>query len=203
MRLRIIVLLIALSSSAFSQAATVSVLLPSLEGIYSTSNTYPTSRVDAFNLGVQFSSITSVLLELTGISTPGSARTCDASLGVCVVSPFNPKMGTMLLTSDIPSAILGSSSFDFDTKSSISVPIWSTSWAAGFLNPGFLSGNGRLALSSSSPADVGFILTDATIDVSNVKLTVEGTVVPIPAALPLLVSGLTGLLFFQRKRKLA
>ncbi len=198
MQLRAVVLFIVFGFSTVSQAASVSVWVPSLDGLYSTSSTYPTSRVGAFNLGVQFSSITSVSLALTGMSTPGVERTCDAVFG-CVDAPFDPMMDALLVSSEVVPQPLGYNQFDFTAANSINVAIAPYD----FSNPSFLSGYGFLALSVLNPASIGIVLTDAIIDASNVRLTVEGTVVPIPAALPLLMSGLTGLLFFQRKRKRA
>ena len=205
MQLRIITLLIAVSFSTSSIAATssVSVSIPSLTGTYNQFDSLYTSGSGIpavwFDLGVQFTTVTSLSLDWTATTTTGSYRWCDASVGSCYVSPF--EIGSILARVE-----------NYDTEWGA----WSGAGGGALdptatnnpLNPlglegyGFPTGTGRVSLMILEEIP-GFVLTDATIDISNVRLNVEGTVVPLPAALPLIMSGLTGLLFFQRKRKLA
>jgi len=195
MHLRIIVLLITICFSASSLAATVSISVPSLNGVYTQSSS---SVFADFDLGVQFNTVTSMSIDWAATTTTGSYRWCDASVGTCSISSFEQKDPMAVITNHDPvyGSTLGGGSLDLAATTNNLTAL------LGLAHNGFPLGTGRLSLRLEDDAN-GYILTDATIEISDLKLTVEGTVVPLPAALPLLMSGLTGLLFFQRKRKLA
>ena len=189
-----------------SYASTININLSELNGTYAwPSDTYTSSASTAFDLGVNFSSITSIELVVTASGTQGSYKSCFLgtnctydvfgqymSYGFSYESGFssNPN-GTIDLTSspitytEILDTRYGTSpaSYDFllDGAASfyISVP--------------------SVAFPAVEGLEVNF-LSPATLDIYDLTLNIEGSVVPLPPAIWLFGFGIISLFSLARTK---
>jgi hypothetical protein len=172
-------------------AASLSISFPSFNGNY----IYPNAVVsEAFDFGVQFSSIESAELTIEASGTAGLLQICDIFTSRCATERYGPNLvwgfslepghdlvfGSLNLTNTITPYTL-----DITPKSSF-----------------LLDGTGELYIQPnfiySIPEVVVTVLQPSTYQISNVVLNVKGTVVPAPPALLLFLSGLAGLVGIKK-----
>lgn len=183
-----------------ANATTISLSFPELTGTYIYGDLAQTT---SFDFGVQFSSIQNATIEVTATGTAGLMKTCLASNPLdCSTSSFGPE-----------------AYYSFEWESGFGLPP-SGSLAPFTSTPAthqdnliqplrdiefLLDGTGVLRLGHVGIFVVDIytleILTPAEFEISDVTLTVEGTVVPLPATAWLFGSGLIGLVGLSRHKK--
>ena len=178
-----------------ASATTVSIVFPALVGNYS----YPDQAANqGFDLGVQFSAISAASLEVTATGTAGIMKTCLIGNPLdCQTSSFGPQASySFALESGYGFPPFGSFSPFSATSQTYTENLIQPLHPMDFL----LDGQGVLRFGHTGVAvaltHTLEILTPSEFDVSEVRLTIEGTAVPLPAALPLMMAGLTGVGIF-------
>jgi len=181
MKIRYLIFLFYFLSSTVANAASFSISFPGFNGDY----VYPdTAGIEFFDFGVQFSSIQKAELLIEASGTSGLLESCNGDF--CSVSTFGQDLfwGFINEKNPTPKDALNLENmlmpFQIDITSE-----------SGFL----LDGSGELVIESnlifSIPELTITILTPSTYQISNVVLHVEGTVVPLPPALLLFLSGIS------------
>jgi hypothetical protein len=174
MQLKFIALIITMFISAASQAQIVSTSFPSLVGRY---NYHDPIRSNQFDLGVQFSSITSATIELTVGGTSGSVGPCvaliNAPISNCLIgSPVSPIADYIFKsTNSTTTGLLPVDTVETNTFSNI---LSDTNL--------FLDGKGIFGI-VQSPLDLKpgqGLLKKPIMDVFDITLTVDGVVAPTP-----------------------
>ena len=167
-------------------AASLNISFASFNGNY----IYPNSVVsEAFDFGVQFSSVQSAELTIEASGTAGLLRICDMHTLWCTTESYGPNLVWGFSFEPGHNLVFGSLDLT-DTITPYTLDLTSKS---SFL----LDGAGELYIQPdlilSIPEVVVTVLQPSTYQISNVILNVKGTVVPAPSALLLFLSGLTGL----------
>ncbi len=181
MKLKYFIFLFYFLISASANAASFSISLPNFNGNY----VYPdTAGIEAFDFGVQFSSIQKAELLIDASGTSGLLESCNGDF--CSISTFGQDLfwGFINEKNPAPKDALNLE----NTLMSFQIDITSES---DFL----LDGSGELVIESnlifSIPELTITILTPPTYQINNVVLNIEGTVVPLPPALLLFLSGIS------------
>jgi len=153
---------------------------PSFNGDY----VYPDAAgIETFDFGVQFSSIQKAELLIEASGTSGLLESCNGDL--CSVSTFGQDLLWAFINEKNPTPV---DALNLEnTLMPFQIDITPES---NFL----LDGSGELTIESNLiffiPGLTTTILTAPTYQISNVVLHVEGTVVPLPPALLLFMSGI-------------
>lgn len=174
------------SSVSTANAVSLSLSFPGFNGTYF----YPDATLsETFDFGAHFSSIQSAELTIEASGTAGLLQSCDMFTLQCTTSSFGPDLlwgfsrepghnfvsGSQALTNSLTTY-----TFDITSESSF-----------------LLDGSGKLNIQPnyiySIPSVSITILQPSSYQISNVTLKVEGTVVPIPSALLLFLSGLVSI----------
>lgn len=183
-------LTVLMTLAAPSESATLSVKLPGLAGDYP--YTPVVIGTAPFQLGARFSRIDSVALSFTASGSPGSYELCSL-LGACTVADW------------VPSALFYfTTEAGFDPPPFASVELLST--APAFVEVSIespfslytfdllLDGAGTLNVSHDALTCIGCtieVLQFPAFTIAAASLTVEGTIVPLPAAFLLLLSAIS------------
>ncbi|HED35620.1 MAG TPA: hypothetical protein ENJ08_15605 [Gammaproteobacteria bacterium] len=191
MKIKYLIFMLYFSVPGIANAASFDISLPGFNGSY----VYPEAAgIEAFDFGVQFSSIQKAELLIEASGTSGLLESCNGS--ACSVSTFGQDLfwGFINEKNPTPKGAL-------DLENVLMPFTIDITPESDFL----LDGNGELSIESnlifSIPELTITILTPPTYQISNVVLHVEGTVVPLPPALLLFMSGI-GLFALNGKKLL-
>ncbi len=188
MKLKLIVLIMSIVFTAPSQASIISTSIPALTGEYEYLND---SRTVSFDLGVQFSSITSASIEFTAKGIDGLAQVC-VSVFVCSTHQESPKI-TYLFSSE--NLTIESGTIAVDTTD------WSTTRIILSETDQFLDGKGTLYVDQALLLFHGRFQIRPFLNIKDVSMVVDGvtvSTVPVPGAVWLFGSGLIGFIGMRK-----
>ena len=184
--------LLLISFSTVSLATTVTSTFPSITGKYIVPYT---SGSIFFDTKVQFSSITSASLELVATSTDGLIQLCTDYFGndECLNEVFKSELTFQLETES-------NKAWGYFTLDHPEGNIWNFRDRTILLDG---KGSFKFYIYEEPRPAIYYdetILINSTVDISEVTLTIEGVVVPIPTSIILFISGLSGIIFYRNSK---
>jgi hypothetical protein len=190
-----------------SYASTYTINFPELNGTYAyPSNTYTSSATAAFDLGVQFSSISSIELVVTASGNQGTYQSCYLGSD-CSYSNF----GQILLYGfSYESGFISNPNGSIDLTSSPSsyTETLDTSFGSSPASYDFLlDGAGSFFVQINAPVFIALaglevnFLSPTTLNIYDIAINIEGTTVPLPPALWLFGFGGISLFSIARTKR--